>query len=201
MSCRLAILVSGSGTNLQAIIDAVRAGTLPAEIALVLSNRPGVKALERAAAAEIPQRCIPHQDFPNRAAFEDALCAALDEVQPDGIVLAGFDRVLSPEFVRRYPHRIFNIHPALLPAFPGLHAARQALAYGVKVTGVTVHFVDEGTDTGPIILQETVPIHPTDTEESLLERLHAVEHRLFPEALRLFAAGRLKIDGRQVNVV
>ncbi len=198
---KLAVLVSGSGTNLQAIIDATRDGSLGARLALVISNRPGVKALTRADAADIPNLCLSHQDYQDRQSFEAALLAKLAEISPKGIVLAGFDRILSSQFIREYRHRIINVHPALLPSFPGLHAVKQAIDYGARVTGVTVHFIDEGVDTGPIILQETVEIHGDDTEESLLERVHAVEHRLLPEAIRLFCADRLKIDGRKVRIL
>lgn len=197
----IVILASGTGTNLQAIIDAVRSGRLDAEIALVVSNRPEAKALERASNAGIPTLCLPRRQYPTREAFERRLQRELETIQPAAIILAGFDRLISSQFVRAYPNRILNIHPALLPAFPGLDAIRQALSYGAKVTGVTIHFIDEGVDTGPIVLQEAVTIKENDTEESLGSRVHAVEHRLYPEALRLFIEGRLKIDGRIVHII
>ena len=201
MSCKLVILVSGNGSNLQALIDAEAAGTLNAQIALVLCNRPGAKALERAERAQIPTRCLPHKEYPSREAYDEALLDALAPLEADGIVLAGFDRILSAKFIQNYSHRILNIHPALLPAFPGMYGVQQALAYGAKMTGVTVHFVDDGSDTGPIILQEAVPIREDEPEEELLQRVHTVEHRLFPQAVRLFAEGRLKIDGRKVHIL
>src|SRR5262245_41779058 len=148
---KLGILVSGSGTNLQAILDAMRSGTLDAEVGLVISNQPGVRALERAKEVGVPARVISHRDFADRAAFDAELVAALQKVGVTHVVLAGFMRVLTAGFLQAFPWRVVNIHPALLPAFPGVHAQRQALAYGVKVAGCTVHFVDTGTDTGPII--------------------------------------------------
>lgn len=193
------VLVSGQGTNLQAIIDAIQAGKLRAQIALVVSNRPEAYALQRATQAKIPTLCLPRSEYPTREAFEDRLLHDLAATKPAAIVLAGFDRLISSRFVSTYKNRILNIHPALLPSFPGLHAAKQALDYGVKVTGVTIHIVDEGMDTGPIILQEAVPIYDDDTEETLLERIHALEHRLYPEAIGLLVDKRLEIDGRVVR--
>ncbi len=198
---KLVILVSGSGSNLQAIMDASAAGDLEASIGLVISNRPGVKALQRAEQAHIPQLCIPHQDYPDRESFEAALIGSIDTIQPKAVILAGFDRLLSPTFIRHYPQQIINIHPALLPAFPGMHGVKQALDYGAKVTGVTVHFVDEGMDTGPIILQTSLPIEEQATEAQLLERVHALEHRIFPAAIQLMVTGRLQIDGRRVHIL
>jgi len=194
---RLAVFVSGSGTNLQAIIDA----QIPSvEIVVVLSNNPGAYAIERAKKHNIPVEVIDHKNYPSREEFEKEILRRLEPHNVDLIALAGFMRVLSPVFVRAYKNRIMNLHPALLPSFPGMHAAKQALDYGVKFTGCTVHFVDEGVDTGPIILQAVVPIHDDDTEESLLERIHKEEHRIYPEAIRLFAEGRLRIEGRRVFI-
>lgn len=198
---KIAILVSGQGSNLQALIDAHEAGQIPgAELTLVISNRPEAYALARAGQAGIPTLCLPKQECPTRAVFEKKLLAALQEAKIDIMVLAGFDRLLSPQVVKEYPQRILNIHPALLPNFPGLNATRQALDYGAKVTGVTVHFVDEGCDTGPIILQAAVPIEANDTEASLLNRVHATEHRLYPQALALLCADRLQVKGRTVII-
>ncbi len=199
-AARIAVLVSGNGTNLQAMIDAVSTGTLPALIALVVSNRPEAYALQRAEQANIPTLCLPKTEYPDRDAFETTLLEQLQAANIGYLALAGFDRILSARIIRAYRHRILNIHPALLPAFPGLHSARQALEYGVRVTGVTVHLVDEGMDTGPIVLQEAVPIQPDDTEESLLERIHATEHRLYPQAISLLVEGRLEVEERRVHI-
>lgn len=197
--CRLGILVSGNGTNLQSILDAAEKKGYPAGACLVISNRSDAYALERARKKGVATTVIPHGDYPSRESFEDALIAALDAAHVDLVVLAGFMRILSPRFVRHYPQRILNIHPALLPSFPGTHAIRQAWEYGIKVTGVTVHLVDEGCDTGPIVLQEAVSCDPSkDSLETLEKKIHAVEHRLFPEAIRLFAEGRIAIKGRTV---
>ncbi len=187
----LGVLVSGNGSNLQAILDAIAAGTLRAQVRLVISNKPNVQALERARAAGVPALTIPHGDFPNREAFDRALVTALREAQVEWIVLAGFMRVLTPEFLSAYPGRIINIHPSLLPAFPGVGAAKQALDYGVKLTGCTVHFVDHGVDSGKIIAQRAVPVEAADDLAALSARIHAAEHELFVSALRDIAAGRV----------
>jgi len=189
----LGVLVSGRGSNLQAILDAIQAGSLDARIATVISNQPDAIALERAAAAGVSTRCIPHRDYPSREAFDEALVAALREAEVEWVVLAGFMRVLTSTFVQAYPHRIINIHPALLPAFPGTHAHRQALEYGVKVSGCTVHLIDEGVDTGPIIAQRAVPVLEGDDEETLGARVLVEEHALLVEVLRDVAARKVRI--------
>lgn len=190
---RIALFASGEGTNCQAICDAIAAGRLQAAVAFVLSDCPTAGALARARQAGIPTViCHP---FTTAACLETLRGKAIDL-----ICLAGFMRILASEIVAAYPNRIMNIHPALLPAFPGLHAIRQALAAGVTTTGVTVHFVDAGIDTGPIILQETVPIAPDDTEGSLTEKIHTVEHRLYPHAIQCFADGRIRIEGQKAIV-
>lgn len=194
---RLAVFVSGSGTNLQAIIDA---HINSVEIVLVLSNNPEAYAIERAKKHNIPVEIIDHKQYSSREEFEQEILKRLEPYGVDLIALAGFMRILSPFFVRSYKNRIMNLHPALLPLFPGMHAAKQALDFGVKFTGCTVHFVDEGVDTGPIILQAVVPIYDNDTEEDLLDRIHKEEHSIYPEAIRLFAEGRLRIEGRRVFV-
>ena len=194
---RLAVFVSGSGTNLQAMIDAQISSV---EIVVVLSNNPEAYAIERARKHNIRVEVIDHKRYSSREEFEQEILRRLEPYGVDLIALAGFMRILSPFFVRSYKNRIMNLHPALLPLFPGMHAARQALDFGVKFTGCTVHFVDEGVDTGPIILQAVVPIHDNDTEEDLLDRIHKEEHRIYPEAIRLFAEGRLRIEGRRVFV-
>jgi len=194
---KLGVLVSGSGTNLQALLDAEARGALaPGEIAVVISNRPGVKALDRAAAAGKPAVVVDHKAFTDRAAFEDALLAALKGCE--AVVLAGFMRVLTHHFVERFPLRILNTHPSLLPAFPGVDAPAQAVAYGVKVSGVTVHFVDTSLDGGPIIAQVPVTVMPGDDAAALHARIQHEEHRLLPEVVQRLAAGRLSCKGRHV---
>jgi phosphoribosylglycinamide formyltransferase-1 len=196
---KLGVLVSGSGTNLQALLDAEARGALaPGEIAVVISNRPGVKALERGAAARKRVVVVDHKRFNDRAAFEDALLAELDHQRCDAVVLAGFMRVLTHHFVEKFPLRIINTHPSLLPAFPGVDAPAQALAYGVKLAGVTVHFVDTSLDGGPIIAQVAVPVMPGDDAGALHARIQREEHRLLPEVVQRLAAGRLSCDGRHV---
>ena len=196
----LGVLVSGRGSNLQAILDAIAAGRCPARVAVVASDRKDCAALDRARRAGVPAVHLDPAAWPDRAAFDRALARALDEHGVELVCLAGYMRVLSPEFVRRYPGRILNVHPALLPAFPGLHAVRQALEHGVKVAGATIHLVDEGVDTGPIVLQAAVPVREDDTEADLTARIQAEEHRLYPEAIRLLAEGRLVITGRRVRI-
>lgn len=198
---RVGVLVSGRGSNLQAIIDAVQAGWLPVQVAVVVSDTPGAYALERARAAGIPTMVIERKQYAERSAFEQAIHDALQAYQVELITLAGFMRILSGQFTGRYPQRIINIHPALLPAFPGLHAQAQALAYGVKVAGCTVHFVDEGMDTGPIILQAAVPVQEGDTEETLGARILAEEHRIYPQALQLLAENRIRVEEHRVHIL
>jgi len=198
---RFAVLVSGSGTNLQALLDAEAAGALaPATIACVVSNRPGAAALDRAAAAAVPTAVVDHTAHGDRVAFEDALLAALDPHRIDAVVLAGFMRVLTARFIDRFPARIVNTHPSLLPAFAGMHAAREAVAYGVRLSGVTIHFVDATLDRGPIIAQRAVPVRDDDDEAALQRRIQAEEHRMLPQVVRLLAQGRLVCKGRRVVV-
>jgi phosphoribosylglycinamide formyltransferase-1 len=191
MALSLGVLVSGNGTNLQAILDAIAEGSLSAEVRCVLSNRMDAMALERASRAGIPALTIRHQTFATREAFDRALVAALREHGAEWVVLAGFMRVLTPELLRAFPGRVLNIHPSLLPAFPGRDAQRQALEHGVKVTGCTVHFVDEGVDSGPIIAQSAVPVLPGDDEATLSERIHGAEHALLVDVVRRIAAGEI----------
>lgn len=194
---RLAVFVSGSGSNLQAIIDA----EIPTvEIALVFSNNPNAYALERIKKYGMPSLVIDHRGYSSREDYEKEILRSIEPLDIHLIALAGFMRILSPNFVSRFKNRIMNLHPALLPAFAGVNSVKQALEYGVKYTGCTVHFVDEGVDTGPIILQSVVPILESDTEDSLLERIHQEEHRIYPEAIRLFSEGKLKITGRIVSI-
>lgn len=196
---RLGVLASGRGSNLQAILDAAR-GDYPARVVVVVSDRERAPALERAAAAGAPAVFLNPKDFADRTAYDAALDGVLDAHHVDLVCLAGFMRILTPAFVRGRRGRILNIHPSLLPAFPGLAAQRQALDAGVKRAGATVHLVDEGVDTGPIVLQAGVPVLGDDTEQTLSARILAEEHRLYPEAIRLFAEGRLEITGRRVTI-
>jgi phosphoribosylglycinamide formyltransferase-1 len=195
---KVAVLASGRGSNLEAILDACRDDEFPARVAVVVSDREQAPALDRARRAGVEAVFVDPKAHPDRAAYDASLLATLEPRRPGLVCLAGFMRVLTPLFVRRWTGRLMNIHPSLLPAFPGLHAQRQALEYGVKVAGATVHFVDEGVDTGPIIMQASVLVRPEDTEESLSARILAEEHRLYPAAIRLFAEGRLVIAGRRV---
>lgn len=197
---RIGVLASGRGTNLQAILDACAEGRLPATVALVVSDRADAAALGRAAAAGVAARVVPRERFPDRAAHDEAIVAALREAGVETVVLAGYMRVVTATLLRAFPGRVLNIHPALLPAFPGLHAQRQALEYGVKVSGCTVHLVDEGMDTGPIILQAAVPVADDDDEARLSARILVEEHRLLVDALRLLAEGRIAVEGRRVRI-
>ena len=197
---RLAVLASGRGSNLAAILDACRRPGYPARVVVVVSDREGAPALERAREAGAEAVFLDPKAYGDRSAYDAALLATLERHRPGLVCLAGFMRVLTPTFVRAWAGRLMNIHPSLLPAFPGLHAQRQALEYGVRIAGVTVHFVDEGVDTGPIIVQASVPVLPDDSEDSLSARILGEEHRLYPEAIRLFAEGRLVIVGRRVLV-
>jgi phosphoribosylglycinamide formyltransferase 1 len=191
------VLVSGGGSNLQAFIDAVRAGELDLELAAVISDNPGARGLERARAAGIPAKCLPGTDYPDRASFDRALAATLEPYRPELLILAGFMRILSAAFVLRYEGRILNIHPSLLPRHPGLNTHQRAIDAGDRWHGCTVHFVTERLDGGPRIAQGRVPVLPGDTAERLAARVLAVEHRLYPRVAALFAAGRLRCrDGR-----
>lgn len=197
----IGVLISGGGTNLQAIIDAIQRGELSATIQAVISNRPEAYGLERAQRCGIPTAVIPHKTFPSREAFETELISILRTHGVELVVLAGFMRLLSPFFIRAFPHRIMNIHPALLPAFPGTHAQQQALTRGVRIAGATVHFVDEEMDHGPIIVQAAVPVYPDDTEETLSARILVQEHRIYPQAIQLYAEDRLHIQGDKVLIL
>jgi phosphoribosylglycinamide formyltransferase 1 len=195
------VLASGSGSNLQALLDADAAGKLgPARIAIVGSNRPGCGALARAERAGVPSFVLDHRTYPGRVEFDRAVAERLRQAGVELVVLAGFMRLLSAELVQAHAGRMINIHPALLPAFPGLHPHRQALDQGVKFSGCTVHFVDEGTDTGPIIAQTIVPVLEGDDENTLSQRILAEEHQLLPAVVRAIAEGRVAIEGRRVRV-
>jgi phosphoribosylglycinamide formyltransferase-1 len=194
------VLASGSGTNLEAIAEAIDRGDVPAEIVLVLSDNPDAFALQRALRRGIPTKVVLLEEFADRPAYDSAIVEELEEAGVELAVLAGYMKLVGPAFVEAFRGRIMNIHPALLPGFPGEHGVEDALAHGVKVSGVTVHFVDEGLDTGPIIVQAAVPVEEEDDRESLHNRIHEQEYRVYPEAIRLFAEGRLAIDGRRVRV-
>lgn len=196
----IAVLCSGSGTNLQAIIDKVKSGYISAKIAFVLSDKADAFALERARKSGIETIVLNSKNYKTREDFDKEVIKNLKKRDVGLVVLAGFMRLLSPHFIREYKNKIVNIHPALLPSFKGTHGIKDALDYGVKVTGATVHFVDEHLDNGPIILQSCVEVKSGDTEDTLLERVHREEHKIYPEAVKLFAEGRLKIEGRKVVI-
>lgn len=197
----LAVLVSGNGTNLQAVIDRIEAREINARIACVVSDRQDAFALKRAEQHGIPTIIHEIGAYASRRAYDIALVEILRNHDVQLVLLAGFMRILTDVMVDAFPHAIMNIHPALLPAFPGLHAQQQALEYGVRYTGCTVHFVDIGTDTGPIILQAVVPVEADDTEETLAARIQKEEHRIYPEAVRLFCAGKISVNGRRVRIL
>ena len=196
---RIAVLASGSGTNLQAILDQVHGDAV--EVVGVVSDKPAAKALERATAARVDTAAFPGSDFASREARDGAIASWLEEREVELVVLAGYMQLLSPSFIARFPSRIVNVHPALLPSFPGLDAIGQALEYGVRVTGVTVHFVDEGVDSGPVIAQEAIPVPPDRDRDALEAAIHAAEHRIYPEAIRLIAAGRVHVDEANPRLV
>jgi len=197
---RLAVLISGRGSNLQAIVDAIAAGRLMAQVAQVLSNRPGAAGLDVAAAAGLPTAVVDHRQYPDRAAFERALVVALDAARPDLLVLAGFMRVLTADFVQRYRGRLINIHPSLLPAFAGLDTHARALAAGATEHGASVHFVTAAVDGGPLIAQTRVPVMADDTPDTLARRVLCAEHRLYPQVIGWYAAGRLVLNGEAVQL-
>lgn len=198
---KVGVLASGSGTNLEAIARAIDEGAVPARIVLVLSDRADAYALERARRRGIPTRVVLASDLPDRPSYDHAVVEALREAGVELVVLAGYMKLVGPEFVEAFEGRIMNIHPALLPSFPGEHGVRDALEHGVKVSGVTVHFVDGGLDTGPIILQEAVAVEEGDDEETLHNRIHETEYRIYPRAISLFAQGRLKAERRRVRIL
>ncbi len=196
----LGVLLSGSGTNLQALIDAIAAGRLHARIAAVISNVADAGGVERARSQGLETIVLPHGQASSRASYDAQLVDVLRTHGAELVALAGFMRLVTPVLLGAFPLRVVNVHPALLPAFPGLHAERQALAYGARLTGVTVHFVDEQTDHGPILAQAAVPILPDDTEERLHARIQRQEHRLYPFAIQLIAEGRVRVEGRRVVI-
>jgi phosphoribosylglycinamide formyltransferase-1 len=205
---RLGVLASGGGTNLQAILDACAARRISAEVAVVVSNVPGAGALERARGAGVATEVLPSKGVTDREAYDLRLVEALRAHRVDLVCLAGYMRLVTPAFLRAFGPaaesrgcpRVVNVHPGLLPSFPGLHAQRQCFDYGARFAGCTVHFVDEGTDTGPVIVQAVVPVLPGDSEEALAKRILEQEHRLYPQAIQWFAEGRLSVEGRRVTV-
>jgi phosphoribosylglycinamide formyltransferase-1 len=198
---RIGALASGSGSNVQSIIDHIVSKKLNAEMVILLSDNPGASVLQRAERHGIPFKVIEAKDVKVRADHDREMVRTLKEYDVELVVLAGYMRVISPEFVASFPGRIMNIHPALLPSFPGIHVQQKAVDYGVRFSGCTVHFVDEGTDTGPIIIQAVVPVLPGDTGETLGARILKEEHRIYPEAIRLFSEGRLNVEGRHVRIM
>jgi len=196
----IGVLASGGGTNLQSIIDRCQDGSLDAEIAVVICNNPGAGALDRAARVGIATRCINHRDFSNRVDFDTTVVSALQEAGVELVVLAGFMRIITQTFIDAFPDRVINIHPALLPSFPGMHVQQQAIDYGARFSGCTVHFVDGGVDTGPILMQAVVPVLQDDTAETLAARILEQEHRIYPRAIQLIAEDRVRVNGRRVTI-
>jgi len=194
------VLASGRGTNLQAIIEAIKEGKIEGRISIVISDNRDAFALKRAKQNNIETEYISFKSFKNREDYDKEIIKILEEKKIDLVVLAGYMRILSSYFIKIYKNRIMNIHPALLPSFPGLHAQRQAVEYGVKISGCTVHFVEEGVDSGPVILQKAVEVKDDDTEESLAERILKEEHQIYPRAIQLFCQGRLIIKDRKVFI-
>ena len=198
---KIAVLVSGSGTNLQTLINKLHNDpTSKIEIAVVISDRKNAYALTRAKQAGIPTQVVRAQDYENRIVFDEAISLHIDEYSVELIVLAGYMKLFQSPFVRKYRNRIINIHPSILPAFPGATPIADSLTYGVKLSGVTVHFVDENIDTGPIIAQRVVPVYDTDTEEDLHQRIQKEEHDLYPKVIKLFAQGKIQVEGRIVSL-
>ena len=197
----IAIFASGNGSNFEAIARQVKKGKIKANLALLVCDNPGAKVLGKAKRFGVKIALIKRGDYPDKDVFEAEIIRRLEENKVDLIVLAGFMRILGLKFIRRYKNKIINIHPALLPSFKGAHGIKDAFDYGVKLTGITVHFVDEKIDHGPIILQESSPIKDKDTVRSLEDRIHKIEHRLYPEAIRLFTEGKLKLEGRRAIII
>lgn len=197
---KIAVLISGSGTNLQAIIDKVENGDIPAELSLVISNIPEAYGIIRAQKHNIKTIILEHKKYPSREEFDREIVSILNKHEINLVVLAGYMRIITPYFINNFKNKIINIHPAILPSFPGIHAQKQAFDYGVKYSGCTIHFVDEGTDTGPIIFQAAVPVKDDDTPDTLTERILTEEHKLLPLAVKYFVEGKLKMDGRKVFV-
>lgn len=196
----IAVFASGNGSNFQAIVNSAKSGRIKARLKLLVCDNPKAYVLERARKSGIKTLLVERNNYASKREFEDAIIKSLKEEKMDLIVLAGFMRILSVDFIRQYKGRILNVHPALLPSFKGAHAIKDAFDYGAKITGVTVHFVDEEVDHGPIILQEAVRVNPRDTLEKLEKRIHKAEHRIYPEAIQLYIRGKLRIEGRKVRI-
>jgi phosphoribosylglycinamide formyltransferase-1 len=197
---KLGVLISGNGSNLQSIIDHIEKGSLTAVIKIVISNNPDAYGITRAKKHGIPVVVLKNGNFKNKEEFDLELIRILESKRVDLVILAGFMRIITPTLLKAFPQKIMNIHPALLPSFPGIHGQKQALEYGVKISGCTVHFVDEGVDTGPIIMQKAVQVFDDDTEETLAARILTEEHRIYPQAIQLFAEGKIEIKGRKVLI-
>jgi phosphoribosylglycinamide formyltransferase-1 len=197
---KLGVLISGNGSNLQSIIDHIEKGSLKAIVKIVISNNPEAYGITRAKKHGIPVVVLKNGDFKNKEEFDLELIRILKNNYVDMVILAGFMRIITPTLLKAFPHKIMNIHPALLPSFPGIHGQKQALEYGVKLSGCTVHFVDEGVDTGPIIIQRAVQVFDGDTEETLAARILKEEHKIYPQAIQLFAEGKIEIKGRKVRI-
>jgi len=201
MPLRVAILASGSGSNAQRLFDLTRAGTLDIAPVLLICNRPGARVLERAKKAGVASLTIDHGKEPDRERYDRSLVAALKEAEAELIVMAGYMRLVTPFFLHSFPQRVINIHPALLPSFPGVHGAHDALAYGVRLSGCTVHLVDEIMDHGPVIIQAAVTVNPDDDCDTLQTRIQALEHRIYPQAVQWFAEKRVRVEGRRVCIL
>ncbi|MEW6586020.1 MAG: phosphoribosylglycinamide formyltransferase [Nitrospirota bacterium] len=197
---RIGVLASGRGSNFQSLIDAIERGAFRAEIALLITDNPSAFAIERAGKHGVEYRVMRPEEYASRDEYYRQIADTLKTADVGLVVLAGFMRIVGKPLIEAFPDRVMNIHPALLPSFPGLHGQKQALEYGAKVSGCTVHFVDEGVDTGPIIIQAAVPVLQGDTEDSLSARILEMEHKIYPEAVRLFSEGRIEVRGRQVRV-
>lgn len=197
---KLGVLISGTGSNLQSIIDHIEKGSLKAIIKIVIANNPDAYGITRAKKHGIPVVVLKNGDFKNKEEFDLELIRILKNNCVDLVILAGFMRIITPTLLKAFPHKIMNIHPALLPSFPGVHGQRQAVDYGVKLSGCTVHFVDEGVDTGPIIMQKAVQVFDDDTEETLAARILKEEHKIYPRAIQFFAEGKIEINGRKVRI-
>lgn len=200
MPLKIAILASGSGTNAQAMIDKAAQGTLDVSIALIVCNRPGAGVIARAEKAGIPSLVLDHKTFADRESFDARMVQALREAGAELVVLAGYMRLLTPVFLEAFAGRVINIHPALLPSFPGVHGGADAITYGVKVSGCTVHFVEEKVDSGPVLIQAVVPVNAGESEDDLMSRIHVMEHRIYPQAIQWLAQGRIDVQGRQVHL-
>ncbi|MFX0115614.1 MAG: phosphoribosylglycinamide formyltransferase [Candidatus Hodarchaeota archaeon] len=198
---KIGVLISGRGSNLQSILDAQKEPRFPGKVVVVISNKQGVQGLERAKKVDIATHVVDNKEYESRTAHEDAIAQLLFQYEVELVVLAGYMRLLSPLFLKKFPDCVINIHPSLLPAFPGMCGQRQALEYGVRISGCTTHFVDEGEDTGPIILQKAVPILQDDDESSLTERILAEEHKIMVESVRLWCEGKLRLEGRHVHIL